>query len=185
MKRKISITEQDKSLFREEAKGIKRIISDTCPTQPPSVQWQASVKSKTKQARDERFDCLFHFSDQYQPLLPDEGPIRFIQAGLDKRLLKRLRRGDYQPELMLDLHGLTQQQAKAELSALLDECQRKHICCASVMTGLGKHILLQRLPGWLAQHPAVAAFHQAPKSWGGKAAFLVLIHTGDDQESGY
>ena len=87
---------------------------------------------------------------------------------------KRLRRGDYVPDMLLDLHGLTQQQAKLELAALLEACRRQHIRCACVMHGHGKHILKQRVPMWLAQHPDVMAFHQAPKEWGGDSALLVL-----------
>jgi DNA-nicking Smr family endonuclease len=43
------------------------------------------------------------------------------------------------------------------------------------MHGHGKHILKQRLPMWLAQHPQVLAFHQATRAWGGNAALLVLL----------
>ncbi len=43
------------------------------------------------------------------------------------------------------------------------------------MHGHGKHILKQQTPLWLAQHPHVRAFHQAPKEYGGDAALLVLI----------
>ena len=46
---------------------------------------------------------------------------------------------------------------------------------ACVMHGHGKHILKQQTPLWLAQHPHVMAFHQAPKEYGGDAALLVLI----------
>jgi len=184
MKRKTSISEQDKSLFREQAKGIKRIISDTVPNLRANNKNSLTINKHSK-TRPDLKPNQFHFSDLYQPLLPDEGPVRFVQADIDKRLLKRLRRGDYQPELMLDLHGLSQIQAKSELSALLEEAQRSHTRCVSVMTGHGKHILQHRLPSWLAQHPAVEAFHQAPKAWGGNAAFLVLIANGDERELGY
>ncbi len=75
----------------------------------------------------------------------------------------------------LDLHGLTQLQAKQELGALIAACRREHVFCACVMHGHGKHILKQQTPLWLAQHPHVMAFHQAPKEYGGDAALLVLI----------
>lgn len=43
------------------------------------------------------------------------------------------------------------------------------------MHGHGKHVLKQQTPLWLAQHPDVIAFYQAPKEWGGTAALLLLI----------
>lgn len=180
MKRKTIISEQDKSLFREQTKGIKRLVSDTVPKEKPKLQAFKHKNTPTNNSVQDK--AAFHFSDLYQPQLPDEGPVRFVQEHIDKRVLKHLKRGDYQPELMLDLHGLTQIQAKRELSALLAEALRCHAHCVCVMTGHGKHILQQRLPAWLAQHPAVEAFHQAPKAWGGKAAFLVLIEVGDELE---
>ena len=73
------------------------------------------------------------------------------------------------------IYGLTQLQAKQELGALIAACRREHVFCACVMHGHGKHILKQQTPLWLAQHPHVMAFHQAPKEYGGDAALLVLI----------
>lgn len=64
---------------------------------------------------------------------------------------------------------------KQELGALIAACRREHVFCACVMHGHGKHILKQQTPLWLAQHPHVMAFHQAPKEYGGDAALLVLI----------
>ena len=110
-----------------------------------------------------------------QPLLNTDGPVRYLRADVSHFELKKMRRGDYSPELFLDLHGLTQQQAKQELGALIAACRREHVFCACVMHGHGKHILKQQTPLWLAQHPHVMAFHQAPKEYGGDAALLVLI----------
>ncbi|MGL5628054.1 MAG: Smr/MutS family protein, partial [Plesiomonas shigelloides] len=39
----------------------------------------------------------------------------------------------------------------------------------------GRHVLKRQTPLWLAQHPQVRAFYQAPKEWGGDAALLVLL----------
>ena len=95
---------------------------------------------------------------------------KYVRSDVSHFELKKLRRGDYSPELFLDLHGLTQQQAKQELGALIAACRREHVFCACVMHGHGKHILKQQTPLWLAQHPHIMAFHQAPKEYGGDAA---------------
>ncbi|MDW6591350.1 endonuclease SmrB [Escherichia coli] len=104
-----------------------------------------------------------------------KGPVKYVRPDVSHFEAKKLRRGDYSPELFLDLHGLTQLQAKQELGALIAACRREHVFCACVMHGHGKHILKQQTPLWLAQHPHVMAFHQAPKEYGGDAALLVLI----------
>ena len=43
------------------------------------------------------------------------------------------------------------------------------------MYGHVKNILKKQTPMWLAQHPHVICFHQAPKEFGGNAALLVLF----------
>lgn len=119
---------------------------------------------------------LFYFSDEYEPLLNEhDGVIKYLREGEDSHLLKQLRRGDFSPELFLDLHGLTREQAKMELAALLLACEDEHVYCASIMTGYGTFTLKKQIPRWLVQHPKVRALHQAPKEWGGEAAILILV----------
>jgi DNA-nicking Smr family endonuclease len=137
---------------------------------------------KTKQAfefKEQQIHADSYFSDSYEPLLPVEGPMRWISDDADKHELKRLRRGDYQPDLLLDLHGLRQSEAKLEIAALIQACVKQSIQCCNVMHGYGSGVLKQQIPMWLVQHPKVKAFHQAPKEWGGDAALLVLIDIGD------
>ncbi len=97
----------------------------------------------------EQADNSHYFSDEFQPLLNTEGSTKYVRADVSHFELKKLRRGDYSPELLLDLHGLTQQQAKQELGALIAACRREHVFCACVMHGHGKHILKQQTRcGW-------------------------------------
>ena len=92
-----------------------------------------------------------------------------------------MRRGDFSPEIILDLHGLTQQEAKNELAALINCCKKEGLYCCSVVHGVGKHILKRQVPLWLAQHPDILAFHQAPLEFGGQGALLVLVELADWQ----
>ena len=79
------------------------------------------------------------------------------------------------PDVYLDMHGMTQQEAKRELGAMIAHCIKESVACACVQHGIGKHILKQKVPLWLAQHPDVMAFHQAPLEFGGNGALLVLL----------
>ncbi|SMB86282.1 DNA-nicking endonuclease, Smr domain [Pasteurella testudinis DSM 23072] len=162
----------DIKLFHQQIKGAKRLTQDTYVA--------PRLKSKRKQQYKElvqQQDNLFYFSDQYEPLLQEDQKVRYLREGEDSHLLKQLRRGDFAPELFLDLHGLTREQAKTELAALLHACEKENIHCASIMTGYGTFALKQQIPRWLVQHPKVRALHQAPKEWGGDAAFLILFET--------
>ncbi|WP_133543440.1 endonuclease SmrB [Mesocricetibacter intestinalis] len=165
------LTDEDKKLFRENIKGAKRLKQDVFM---PEQRLPARKKSARRELR-ERENSLFYFSDEYEPLLNEESAVRYLRAGEDSYLLKQLRRGDFSPELFLDLHGLTKAQAKLELAALLQACIDEHIHCASIMTGYGTHTLKRQIPRWLVQHPRVRALHQAPKEWGGDAAILILV----------
>ncbi|EOW6702136.1 endonuclease SmrB [Cronobacter malonaticus] len=178
MKKKPSLSEEEKSLFRALMSGTRELKQDTI-VHPPVRKKLREVPPK--RLLQEQVDASHYFSDEFQPLLNSDGPMRYVRPGVDHFELKKLRRGDYSPELFLDLHGLTQMQAKQELGALIAACRREHVFCACVMHGHGKHILKQQTPLWLAQHPHVMAFHQAPKEYGGDAALLVLIEVEEWQ----
>lgn len=171
MSKKHRLSDEDTQLFRTSVAGAKRLQQNIHVHRPPPRALQALPPRKALQ---EQVDASFYFSDEFQPQL-EEGPMRYVRPGSSHYELKKLRRGDYSPDLFLDLHGLTQLQAKQELGALLAACRREHVYCACVMHGHGKHILKQQTPLWLAQHPDVLAFHQAPREFGGDAALLVLV----------
>lgn len=172
MKNKYPLSKDELQLFRESVAGAKKLRQETLVHQMPTPKMRQIVPQRLLQ---EQVDDSYYFSDEYQPQLEEEGPTRYVRPGYSPFELKKLRRGDYPPDLFLDLHGLTQRQAKQELGALIAACKREHVHCACVMHGHGKHVLKQQTPLWLAQHPDVLAFHQAPKEWGGNAAILLLI----------
>ncbi|HEY0211500.1 endonuclease SmrB [Acerihabitans sp.] len=172
MKKRYQLADDERHLFRESIAGTRPLRQDT--VKPPKPGRRRIVLS-ARRLMHEQVDASFYFSDEFQPLLDSEGPARYVRPDASPYEVKKLRRGDYTPELFLDLHGLTQAQAKQELGALIAACRREHVHCACVMHGHGKHILKQQTPLWLAQHPDVLGFHQAPKNFGGDAALLVLI----------
>ena len=165
------LDEEAISLFRAEMKGVKPLKQDTfVAARPHKKKAQATIKEQREQQ-----DTLFYFSDEYEPLLNEESAVKYLRENEDSHLLKQLRRGDFSPEIFLDLHGLTREQAKLELAALIQTCEKEHLYCASVRTGYGTYTLKRQIPRWLVQHPKVRALHQAPKEWGGEAAILILI----------
>lgn len=165
------LDEEAISLFRAEMKGVKPLKQDTfVAARPHKKKALATIKEQREQQ-----DTLFYFSDEYEPLLNEESAVKYLRENEDSHLLKQLRRGDFSPEIFLDLHGLTREQAKLELAALIQTCEKEHLYCASVMTGYGTYTLKRQIPLWLVQHPKVRALHQAPKEWGGEAAILILI----------
>ncbi|GLP96588.1 endonuclease SmrB [Paraferrimonas sedimenticola] len=148
---------QDKHYFKPQARE-KRRIDEKPVRQPQDI-----------------------FSDTFEAHFDDTGPLRFVRDGADPYEVKKLRRGDYDPELLLDLHGLRQHQAKHEILALLETAKREHVHCCCISHGVSGGVLRQKVPNWLVQHPDVVAFHQAPLQWGGDGSVLVLIDIEEER----
>lgn len=115
MKKKTSLSEEDQALFRQLMTGTRQIKQDTIVHRP---QRKKIAEVPPKRLLQEQADNSHYFSDEFQPLLNTEGSVKYVRSDVSHFELKKLRRGDYSPELFLDLHGLTQQQAKQETGSL-------------------------------------------------------------------
>jgi DNA-nicking Smr family endonuclease len=167
----------DPDLFKNEFKDIAPIKQDKIPPQRFSSKQNSGLTQKNKAdlAEIKQAAAAFEFSDGFEGHFDIDQPIKYVKPDNDNHEVKRLRRGDYPPEFILDLHGFKKEQAKLEIAALIHVAQKKHAYCVSIMHGKGTFALKKSIPNWLMQHPAVMGFHQAPKEWGGQSALLVLI----------
>jgi DNA-nicking Smr family endonuclease len=101
--------------------------------------------------------------------------------GIDRRTWLRLKRGQITIERTIDLHGLTQEQAHAQLGRVLAETQQSGQRSLLVVTGKGlAHggVLRHMVPRWLnegANRERVLAFAPAQPKHGGAGALYVLI----------
>lgn len=173
---------QDRNLlseFRQEFADIKPLKQDKlAPSRgKPSALNKSQYAQRQQMAQMRQAAASFHFSDGFEAHFPADGPLKYVKQGAASHEVKRLRRGDYPPELILDLHGYNRDDAKLEIAALILAAQKQHIHCVCIVHGLGSHILKKTVPSWLVQHPAILGFHQAPLQWGGQGALLVLIDT--------
>jgi DNA-nicking Smr family endonuclease len=112
---------------------------------------------------------------------PELAPGRI--AGVDKRLAERLKRGQLAIEAMLDLHGLTQEEAHRQLDGFLAHSARVGRRCVLIITGKGlwrsdSGILREMVPRWLNETPnrarVLAIAHAQPRH-GGQGALYVLL----------
>lgn len=156
------------ALFRQAAAGAKKLRQDTIA--PPAMRPR---QARTSVDLSEPLAAPFFFSEDYQPLLDERGCWRRDDAPAD--LLARARRGEWPAALVLDLHGLDRATVKLELAALIDHGQRRQHYSVLVICGRGQGILKDKVPAYLAQHPAVIALLPAPRSQGGQHAVLALL----------
>ena len=165
------LSAEDSDLFRQSVTGARPLLQDKIVP----VSKASKKKARPGLNMPDNEQNLFFFSDGYEGFVSDGGSLSYVQPGDDPRLAGRLKRAEFQPQVVLDLHGLTQQQAKTELAGLLAYCQQQQFNCACVVHGKGLGILARKVPNWLIQHPNVRAFHTAPKSWGKHGALLLLL----------
>ena len=123
-------------------------------------------------------DLDFTFSDEYI-----EGSVR----GFDRKLMGKLRKGQFPVQDHVDLHGLTKQEAEARTHRFLRESYMLGLRCVLVVHGRGLNsenhlpVLKERLPIWLNRGPVrkiVLAFSTAMPYDGGTGAIYVLLKRG-------
>ncbi|MBE3602354.1 Smr/MutS family protein [bacterium] len=106
------------------------------------------------------------------------------RVGLDPRLVSQLRRGEFSIQAHLDLHGMTQPDAREALTAFIVESVRKGRRAVLVVHGRGlrspgrQAVLKHAAAQWLSHGVAggyVLAFVTARPSDGGAGAVYVLL----------
>lgn len=96
---------------------------------------------------------------------------------------KGVRKGRVAIDGRIDLHGMTQVQAKKSLSTALFRSAKRGDRCLLVITGKGPQldgVLRTNLPGWLAGadlRPLITTFAQAHAKHGGAGAWYVFLRT--------
>jgi DNA-nicking Smr family endonuclease len=104
--------------------------------------------------------------------------------GLDPRVLRRLKKGDFAVQAHLDLHGLVKDEARSELEAFLTAARTAGKRCVLVVHGRGLHskdqvpVLKDALKRWMASgrlSREVLAFATARQHDGGAGAVYVLL----------
>jgi len=105
----------------------------------------------------------------------------FVAHGVDRREIRKLKRGDYSPAHRYDLHGLTTDAASAGVKQFLASSCRSGRRCVCIVHGRGLRspggvaVLKRRVRALLRSHTAVLAFADAPRGDGGAGAVYVLL----------
>ncbi|XRY30622.1 MAG: endonuclease SmrB [Buchnera aphidicola (Tetraneura akinire)] len=162
----------NKLSFKEYMIGTNKIVQDKFYQ---NKRFYINVRSCKKKEIIEEELHSYYFTNTKKYFLLKENPICYIRNSMFSSCLKNLKNGKYFPEITLDLHGLTKNQAKKELGRLFFICQKEKFSCVSIIHGHGKNILKLNIPFWLSQHPNVIAFHEAPRKFGKNIAILVLL----------
>jgi len=188
---------QDLELFHRVLADVTplRLEPEPKPTSQPlpvSTTRQKVQKSAKKAIRTEAKLSLKPTAKAAMTpaVLADHGPGR--APGLDRRSALRLKRGKTEIDGRIDLHGMTQEQARSALTGFVISGHRQDRRCLLVITGKGYHpvrddtdawraesgILRQRVPRWLEEQPLVGcvlAYSPAQPEHGGSGALYILL----------
>jgi DNA-nicking Smr family endonuclease len=182
------MTRRDRSGAPEGDEDFAAAMHDVRPlehdTHPPGL----TVRPPVAIANDERevlreLDRLVSGESDFELGESDErleGRVR----GLDPRVARRLRRGEFTVQADLDLHGVDARTARGLVERLLVDAWERGLRCVRIVHGRGRNspggepVLKPLLPRWLARGPArraVLAYSSATARDGGTGATYVLL----------
>ncbi len=179
-KKKPAPEEDDASLFYSAMDGVQQLTH----------RGEAPVPNpRLPELIDENAEALAQLSELVSGSgeFDISGSDEFIEGaspGTDRNLLRSLRRGDFSLQGRLDLHGMTQAEAKEAVDRFLTDSRRTGKRCVLIVHGRGLHsqdqipVLKEWLKGWLSQKRIgnmVLAFATARPHDGGAGAVYVLL----------
>ncbi|KAA6187080.1 DNA mismatch repair protein MutS [Thiohalocapsa marina] len=170
---KVHIQDSDYELFRSAVQDAEPLRQETAEPyrprpapipRPREADDEAEPTETLSEAEVETHDYLL-----------------FVRPGVQKRVFQALQRGQIEPGLELDLHGLRVEQARLALREFLAECHHRRIRCARIIHGKGfgsehrQPVLKCKINYWLRLRADVLAFCSATRRDGGTGAAYVLL----------
>jgi len=164
--------DQDIDLFRQALEGVTPIAP------PDRIAPTAKPRQFTRRDTAAPAPVADNLSDSGAG---DTAITEFLRPGVSRMTLRKLRRSTWPPQDDLDLHGLSSDAARKLLAEFLHDATQRGLRCINVIHGKGWRsegrdgILKVNTRHWLAQHPQVLAFCEAPLNAGGSGAVWVLL----------
>jgi DNA-nicking Smr family endonuclease len=184
------ITDDAADPIDEEAEVLASMMDGTVPIPHKHAQKEHRIKDGIHAFDDEELvmrhlDELVHGKGHFDIADTDE----YIEAsvsGLDRRIIRKLRRGEFSIQAHLDLHGMTRDEARIEVAAFIERAYKSGKKCVLIVHGRGlgseNHIpvLKEKLRAWLtrgAMGKKVLAYTSARPFDGGTGAVYVLLRS--------
>lgn len=177
--------EDDAALWRMVTRDVKP-IGRANAVRPPADSADA-IDETPKAAKKTSGEAPRRGAPSRPPARPSAAPPSPLShgqaAGVDRRTLDRLRRGQLAIEAEIDLHGYRQDEAHGALTRFIAGQAGAGRRCVRVVTGRGVArdgggVLKSAVPGWLNEPPlrdSVLAFAHARPADGGDGALYVLL----------
>lgn len=170
--------DEDTLIFREAVADVRPIT--------PDKRIQPVIKKPSPRPRSAEFSN----GNEIDNTMSDPADIRdvkiedtlfFARSGIQNKVQRKLRRGEFPIENELDLHGYTVAEAKLAINQFFAECEKQHQRCIRIIHGKGYRselnipILKTYVAYWLKQRHDVMAYASARPADGGTGALYILL----------
>lgn len=193
--RRRAMTEEERALWEAFTQRLKPLRGKTRKPMPPRVEAaEPQSPSERRPAQEKR-----GASPSKPPLTPPPPQAPASKqpplAAFEPRKARKLASGRIDIEARIDLHGMRQHEAHAELRRFILSCQAKGLRFVKVITGKGREtdgeerpfdlfddrrrgVLKRLVPLWLAEpelRAIVVSFTEAGRGHGGEGALYVQL----------
>src|SRR3990167_9324676 len=173
MSKKPKITHEDLETFHKAVEGTKPLTQNKVKLRLASNKIKPTKPPTPKEE-------MFNLSDAnyYEPVQSEEY-IAHKHDSVSNKILRKLRQGQYNVEAVLDMHGMTVEEARIAIDHFIQDCLREGIRTVLLIHGKGHHshmpILKNKLNHWLRELNVVLAFCSAAPQHGNRGAMYVLL----------
>ncbi len=175
------LPDDERDLFRESMSDVDTHNDNRVKPYRPNIDPRPRQTERDEREVVDNLLSDLPFMDEHADDMETGEELLFARAGLQRTVLRRLRRGDYIVEDELDLHGLTSDIAREDLNAFLRNAREHGSRCVRIIHGKGlrspgkRSVLKSKTDKWLRQKDEVLAFCSARPADGGTGAVYVLL----------
>ncbi|HSS65397.1 MAG TPA: Smr/MutS family protein, partial [Gammaproteobacteria bacterium] len=160
------------ALFHRAAGRVRRLHDDR--VHHPRTRPRPAPRDGLDAERDSEKKDPYASADPSDP-----GPLFHASPGVQRKVIRMLKRGRIRIEDQLDLHGMRVRDAGHALETFLTECSERGLRCVRVVHGKGLRtggsVLKENVAAWLRLRSDVLAFCSATPNDGGTGAVYVLL----------
>ena len=165
-------------LFQDAVKGVRKLKQTRVNHVPPKP-----TPVPRPREREDHKALADAFSDHFIPAheLESGDEVAYLRQGHSPDILRKLKRGHWDVQAQLDLHGMLAEEARLYVAEFLIQSKNRGARCLRIIHGKGfgsrngEPVLKNRLRSWLMQQPEVIAYCQAKEEDGGGGALVVLL----------
>jgi DNA-nicking Smr family endonuclease len=148
------------------------------PAQPRTLTQEEDDAAVLRESLSDLFDV--------EGMLDDDPTLSYARDGVGPDVVKKLRKRHWPVQDELDLHGLTRDAAREQVTDFLHRANRRGVRCVRIIHGIGygsaggEPVLRGMVHSWLVQKSEVVAFCVAGRGDGGHGALIVLLRPALD-----